>query len=95
MKTHQELRDSQPWLLISSVCLVDMEILGAYEACTKFPIGGMYVTLAQALLQSLKFSDRSSLAQLQQQYNVVQKKKSIEIMTKKSGHQVRTQMVDL
>ena len=27
-----------------------MGILSVYEACTKFPIGGMYATLAQALL---------------------------------------------
>lgn len=37
------------WLL---ALFVHMEILSVYEACTKFPIGGMYATLAQALLQS-------------------------------------------
>lgn len=34
------------WLLALSM---DMEIICVYEACTKFPIGGMYATLAQAL----------------------------------------------
>lgn len=43
----RELWDKWPWLVISSV---EVEILSVYEACTKFPIGGMYATLAQALL---------------------------------------------
>ncbi len=43
----RELWDSWPWLVISSA--VDREILRVYEACIKFPIGGMYATLAQAL----------------------------------------------
>lgn len=64
-----------------------------YEACTKFPIGGMFATLAQALHRvKLILSDCSSLAKLQPQHNVVQSKKKKALKYKKkcldtkSGH---------
>lgn len=37
---------------ISPGLSVHVEILSVNKACTKFPTGGMYATLAQALLQS-------------------------------------------
>lgn len=80
-------------LLIIAIFFNYMEIVSEYEACTKFPIGGMFAALAQALHRvKLILSDCRSLAKLQLQHNVVQSKKkkrhwSIKkSLNTKSGH---------
>lgn len=39
----RDTRDALGTLALSA----DIDILSVYEACTKFPTGGMYATLAQ------------------------------------------------
>lgn len=75
---------------------VVLEILCVYEACKKFPKGGMYATLPQALLQSwihfLRLQQSSLTAATIQ---CCQEKKALKYTKKnKSGHRVRTQRVN-